>query len=144
MDRAPATLTIAMERTIAASPEEAFDAWLNPAIPGSPWNAGSKLILDAKTDGLFYIRMNDTPHYGRFTHLDRGRELRHSWMSPYTEGHESQVVVTFTKIGHDTQMRLVHSGLPDSERGRAHEEGWTYFMDRFPAQFGQDAKVRHG
>lgn len=141
MDRAPNTLSVTLTRTIAASPEDAFDAWLSTAVPGTPWNAAAKLILDVKIDGLFFTRMNDTPHYGRFTTLERGRELQHTWISPYTEGHESHVVVTFTKKGHDTEMRLVHSGLPESDRGRAHEKGWTYFMDRFPAHFAAPAKV---
>lgn len=144
MDRAPNTLTIDIVRTIAAAPEEAFDAWLSRDVPGTPWNAAAKLILDAKVDGMFYSRMKDTPHYGRFTVLERGRSLQHTWMSPYTEGHESLVAVTFTKKGHDTEMRLVHSGLPENERGRAHEKGWTYFMDLFPQQFAARAAVRHG
>lgn len=144
MDRAPNTLTITFDRTIAASPEEAFDAWLSPDVPGTPWNAASKLILDAKVDGMFFTRMNDTPHYGRFTEVERGRVLQHTWMSPYTDGHESVVVVSFTKQGHDTQMRLVHSGLPDNERGRAHQRGWTYFMDAFPASFATDKKAAQG
>jgi uncharacterized protein YndB with AHSA1/START domain len=144
MDRAPNTLTITLTRTIAASPEEAFEAWLSPAVPGTPWNAASKLILDAKVDGMFYSRMNDTPHYGRFIRLEHGREVQHTWMSPYTDGYESLVVVTFTKKGHDTEMRLEHSGLPESDRGRLHEKGWTFFMDSFPAQFAAQAKVQHG
>ena len=129
------SLTVTLERTIAAAPEAAFDAWLDPAVPGTPWNAAAKLILDSKLDGMFFMRMNDTPHYGRFTRLERGIALEHTWMSPYTEGLESHVTVTFTRAGHDTLMRLVHAGLPNSDKGRAHQQGWTYFMDRFPARF---------
>lgn len=144
MDRAPNTFTVTLTRTIAASPEQAYDAWLNADVPGTPWNAAAKLILDVKPDGMFFMRMNDTPHYGRFTMLERGREMQHTWMSPYTEGYESQVAVTFTKKGHDTEMRLVHSGLPESDRGRAHQNGWTFFMDSFPAHFAAHARVQNG
>jgi uncharacterized protein YndB with AHSA1/START domain len=139
MDRAATNLEIRIERTIQASPEKAYDAWLDPGVPGTPWNAASKLILDSKLDGLFYTRMKDTPHYGRFTVLERGREIRHTWMSPYTEGQESVVTVTFTRTGNDTQMVLVHTGLPDNDNGQAHRKGWTFFMDSFPRHFAGGA-----
>jgi uncharacterized protein YndB with AHSA1/START domain len=135
MDRAANSLEIRIERTIQASPEAAYDAWLDPKVPGTPWNAASTLVIDVKPDGLFYTRMKDMPHYGRFTELSRGKEIRHTWMSPYTEGHESIVTVSFARQGNDTLMVLVHTGLPDNSRGRAHQDGWTYFMNTFPQQF---------
>jgi hypothetical protein len=57
-------------------------------------------------------------------------------VSPYTLGEESTVTVTFKKQGEDTLMTLVHSGIPDTDGGRRHEQGWTYFLDLFPQQFG--------
>lgn len=128
-------LTVTLERTITAAPNAVFDAWLDPAIPGNPWHEADKFVLNAKPDGLFFSRMRKTPHYGRFTKVDRPRSLQHTWMSPYTEGLESIVTVTFRPKGNDTVMRLVHSGLPDTEKGKAHEEGWTYFMENFPQWF---------
>jgi hypothetical protein len=29
----------------------------------------------------------------------------------------------------------VHSGLPDTDRGRGHEKGWNYFLDIFSQKF---------
>lgn len=135
MDRAPNTFEVRIERTIPASPDKAYAAWLDPRVPGTPWNAPSKLLMDCRLDGLFYFRMKETPHYGRFTSLEPGREISHTWMSPYTEGHESQVTVTFTRVGNDTLMVLAHTGLPDNDRGHAHQKGWTFFMDSFPQHF---------
>jgi hypothetical protein len=37
-------------------------------------------------------------------------------------------------------MTLVHSGLPDHDRGRGHEKGWNYFMEIFMGQFGNGAR----
>jgi len=132
MDRAANTLEIRLERTIHASPEAAYAAWLDPGVPGTPWNFAGKLLMDAKEDGLFYARMNETPHYGLFTKLDAGSEIRHTWMSPYTEGQESHVTVTFARKGSDTLMTLVHTGLPNNANGLNHQKGWTYFLDAFP------------
>src|ERR1700693_2966024 len=92
------TLEIRVERTIAAPLDEVFDAWLNPKIPGNPWNAADKLIFNPK-------------------------------------------VVTFEKQGEDTLMTLVHSGVPDTDGGRSHDNGWNYFFDIFPQQF-LDASVK--
>jgi uncharacterized protein YndB with AHSA1/START domain len=65
------TLEIRVERTIAAPLDEVFDAWLNPKIPGNPWNAADKLIFNPKVDGFFYWAITGTPHYGRFTEIER-------------------------------------------------------------------------
>ena len=122
-------------RTIPASPGEVFDGWLNPKIPGNPWNAADKLLLDPKVDGFFYWTVRGTPHYGRFTEIERPGRIQHTWMSPNTSGLESTVTVTFMEKGKDTLMTLVHSGLPDTDGGRSHNKGWNYFLDIFPGQF---------
>jgi len=131
----PKTIEITIQRTLSTTPGEAFDAWLNPKIPGTPWNMADKLLLNPTVDGFFYWAIKGTPHYGRFTELSRAARVQHTWMSPNTSGLESMVTVTFTEQGKDTRMTLVHSGLPDTDGGRSHEKGWNYFLDLFPGQF---------
>lgn len=131
------TIEIKVERTIAASPREVFNGWLNPKTPGTPWSEGDKLIFHPKVDGLFYWLIHGTPHYGRFAEVKRPSRIKHSWMSPYTLGLESTVTLTFKKKGDDTLMTLVHSGLPDNEDARKHEKGWGYFLDKFVKRFGK-------
>jgi uncharacterized protein YndB with AHSA1/START domain len=133
------TLEFQFERTIPAPPSEVYDAWLNPKVPGNPWNMGDKLLLNPKVDGFFYWHVNDTAHYGRFTVADRPQQLQHTWMSRYTHGEETTVTVTFQKKDGGTLMRLTHSGLPDTEEGRGHEEGWKHFMETFPQRFQKSA-----
>jgi len=131
-------LEFKFERTLpATTPSEAFEAWLNPKVPGNTWNAAEKYILDAKVDGLFYWLLKGTSHYGRFTAFEKGARLEHTWMSPNTLGHESLVTVTFKKAGADTLMTLVHSNLPDCEPAKGHERGWGYFLNVFSEQFGK-------
>jgi uncharacterized protein YndB with AHSA1/START domain len=137
MNKAKKTIEVRVERTIPAPAGKVFDAWLNPKIPGNPWNMGDKLLLNPKVDGFFYWLVHRTPHYGRFLEVKRGARIRHTWMSPYTMGLESTVTVTFKKKGDDTLMTLVHSGLPDNSGGREHERGWNFFLDKFPKQFAR-------
>ncbi len=134
------TLEFTLERTIPAPPGEVFDAWLDPTIPGNPWNAAEKFILDPKVDGLFYWTLRGTSHYGRFSEIERPDRIQHTWVSPNTVGEESKVTVTFKKQGEDTLMTLVHSDLPDHELARGHEKGWNYFLDIFRAQFGTGSR----
>jgi uncharacterized protein YndB with AHSA1/START domain len=129
------TLEIKVERTLPTTAAEAFDAWLNPRVPGTPWNIAAKLILNPVVDGLFYLNVgHEVPHYGRFTEINRPARIQHTWMSPNTHGQESLVTVTFENKGDGTLMRLVHEGIPDSEEGRGHEDGWNYFLDGFAKQ----------
>ena len=96
------TLEFKFERTIPAPLDEVYDAWLNPKIPGTPWHEADKLILNPKVDGFFYWLSRGTPHYGRFTEIERPSRIQHTWVSPNTLGEESMVMVTFTKQGEDT------------------------------------------
>lgn len=136
------TMEVKVERTIPAAPKEVFAAWLNPKVPGTPWNEGQKLILNPEVDGLFYWLVDGTPHYGRFTAVRSPSRIQHTWMSPYTLGLESTVTLTFKKKGTETLMTLVHSGLPDTEEGKMHVEGWNHFLDIFPKQFGGRGRTR--
>jgi uncharacterized protein YndB with AHSA1/START domain len=136
MSESKKTIEVKVERTIPAPLGEVFDGWLNPKIPGNPWNIADKLLLNPKVDGFFYWTTKGTPHYGRFTVVERPGRIQHTWMSPNTSGLESTVTVTFQKKGEGTLMTLVHSGLPDTDGGRSHEKGWTYFLGIFPEQFG--------
>ena len=125
------TIEVTVERVIPAPLAQVFDAWLDPKIPGNPWHLADKLLLNPKVDGLFYWNFHGTPHFGRFTEVERPGRIGHTWMSPNTAGLESTVAVTFKKKGEGTLMTLVHSGLPDTDGGRSHEKGWTYFFDIF-------------
>ena len=135
MNKSAKTLELKFERTIPAPPAEVFDAWLNPETPGTPWHESDKLIFNPKVDGLWYWLIRGTAHYGRFTEIERPASIQHTWMSKYTLGEESTVTVTFEKMGEETLMTLVHSGLPDTDGGRSHEKGWNYFLDKLLGQF---------
>lgn len=142
MENSQKLIEVKVERTIPAPVGEVFEAWLDPKIPGNPWNIAEKFSLDPKVDGLFYWLMKGTSHYGRFTEVERPGRIQHTWVSPNTLGLESTVTVTFKKQGEDTLMTLVHSGLPDTERGRGHENGWNYFLGIFTDQFKNASRKR--
>jgi len=140
MENSKKTLEFKFDRTIPAPPDEVFDGWLNPKIPGNPWNMAEKLLLNPKVDGFFYWLIKGNSHYGRFTEMERPSRIQHTWMSRSTLGEETTVTLTFKKQGGDTLMTLVHSDLPETDGGRGHEKGWTHFLNIFPAQFGNGSR----
>ena len=141
MSKADKTIEVKVARSIPAPIGEVFDGWLNPKIPGNPWNMADKLILNPQVDGFFYWAIQGTPHYGRFTEVKRPARIQHTWMSPNTSGLESTVTVTFKSKGKDTMMTLVHSGLPNTGGGRSHEKGWTFFLDGFLSQLAKKSPL---
>jgi uncharacterized protein YndB with AHSA1/START domain len=137
------TIEVRVERRIPARCDEVYDAWINPKVPGNPWNAAETCTLDARVGGLFYWTLKGTAHYGRFTTMDRPNRLQHTWMSRNTLGEESMVTVTFQPRSDGTLMTLVHSGLPDTERARGHEGGWNYFLALLADQFGSGGRGKY-
>jgi uncharacterized protein YndB with AHSA1/START domain len=130
--------TIECSRQIPASPDEVYDVWIDPHHPGGPWfspndeQRTSKIIFDAKVDGLFYHRVNAGgqawTHYGLFTKLERGKVVEHTWVAEATKGRESIVTTTFEARDGGTFVKLVHSGVPDDEEGRGQIAGWQWVL----------------
>ena len=125
-------------RQIPASPDEVYDVWIDPKHPGGPWfspddgHRKSKIIFEAKVDGLFYHRVSaggqDWIHYGLFTRLERGKVAEHTWVCEATKGRESIVTTTFEAKDGGTFVTIVHAGVPDDEEGRAQKAGWQWIL----------------
>ena len=134
-------IDVTVTRTIAAPPEKVFDVWIDPQSPGGLWYGADRSIVNVAVDGLFYLAMKHEgrtwPHYGRFIQIDRPRRVEHTWMSEATKGVESVVTVTFEPRGEETQVTLVHTGVPDDEMGRQHKDGWTWVLSMLGERFVQ-------
>jgi len=139
----PKQTELTLSRTIAASPGEVFDVWIDPRSPGGPWFGATKVLLDARVDGLFYNMLahegRQWAHYGRFIVLDRPRRIEHTWVSEATRGVESVVSLTFEPRGDKTQVTLRHTGVPDDEFGLQHREGWDFVLGAIEQRFARKA-----
>ncbi len=142
-------IDLSFTRQIPASPDEVYAAWLDPTCPGGPWygpaadGRTSKVILDAKVDGLFYHRVDAGGqawiHYGRFTRLAPGQLAEHTWVCEATHGRESVVTTTFEAKDGGTLVTLVHAGVPDDDAGRGQRAGWSWVLGALA-----DAMTRRG
>jgi uncharacterized protein YndB with AHSA1/START domain len=130
--------TLEVSRQIPASPDEVYDVWVDPKHPGGPWfspqndRQQSKIILEAKLDGLFYHGVTaggmSWTHYGRFTKLERGKVVEHTWVAEATKGRETIVTTTFEAKDGGTFVKLVQTGVPDDDEGRGQQNGWGWIL----------------
>jgi uncharacterized protein YndB with AHSA1/START domain len=142
----PETIVLTVTRTIAATPAEGFDVWLDSRSPGSPWFGVARAIVQPVVDGLFYhvvhFEGHDWAHYGRFVALERPRRIAHTWVSEATRGLESLVELHFEAQGEQTLVTLRHSNVPDDEMGRRHEQGWGFVLGAIAERCARQTKGR--
>lgn len=137
MNAALATAAVVVRRTIAATAEELFDAWLDPEAmalwmrPGSIQTTTAK--VDARVGGRYEIVMRsatDTyPHAGVYRVIDRPRQLAFTWISRGTEQRESLVTVDFVARGAATEVVVTHEQLSE-EAKPSHTNGWTSALQK--------------
>ncbi len=131
-------LTVNLTKTINASIEKVFDAWLDPTMlvqfilpmPGMPQ---PEVENDAREGGSFSIIMqvgeDKIPHTGTYLTIRRPKKLVFSWLSPFsTDG--SQVSLLFNAIdANTTEIELTHLKFLDEESRANHEGGWGNILD---------------
>ncbi|MBE9567521.1 MAG: SRPBCC domain-containing protein [Proteobacteria bacterium] len=131
-------LTLSVCKTINASIEDVFDAWLNPALlakfilpmPGMPQ---PKVENEPEQGGRFTIIMqvgdNKIPHTGQYLEMNRPHKLVFSWNSPCSiDG--STVTINFSVVDScTTKVELTHVKFVDEEARTNHEGGWTNILD---------------
>ncbi len=128
------TLKINVSRLIRAAPEDVFRAWTDPERM-QRWFGTTKQIVNPKVDGLYYLAMEHQgrtwPHYGRYLRLEKPGVIEFTWMSEGTQGRESVVTIELVARDGGTQLTLNHAGVPDTELGRGHQQGWTAIVAEF-------------
>jgi uncharacterized protein YndB with AHSA1/START domain len=149
MNRVTQAQTVTVEREIDASPDELFDAWLDPeslAIwmrPGDTSKAAAR--VDPKVAGQFEIVMTGPygshVHRGKYLLIDRPKVLSFTWISEATGLLQTLVTVEFRAKGKRTLVVLTHEKLPEEAALRSHKKGWNAIFDLLEATVGAARKV---
>lgn len=131
-------LKLEISRTIAASPEVVFDAWLNPEMLARFMTPGPDMTVpeakaDAREGGRFLIVMRsgdqDLPHSGTYKTIKRPEELAFTWESPMSPIEDSTVTLRFDPTEGGTKVTLNHVRFPSEESRDNHEGGWGRILD---------------
>ena len=131
MNAALASTAVVVRRTIAASAEELFDAWLDPHALATwmrPGTVRSVAKVEPHEGGSYEITMfgqsGPIVHRGVYRQIDRPKRLVFTWASPGTELRDTLVTVDFMPVDTLTEVVVTHEELPESAKP-SHRNGWT-------------------
>jgi uncharacterized protein YndB with AHSA1/START domain len=141
MDR---KVDVTVTRRVAAAPERAFDAWLDPAVAGkflfaTPTGQMIKVEIDPRVGGRFNFtdrRPGDPPmggdieHVGEYLELDRPRRLVFTFAVSGFLDNVSTVALDFAPASDGgTDITLTHVGVLEDFAERT-AGGWGTIIER--------------
>ena len=134
-------LTLNVSRTINATPEALFNAWLDPTMLAKFMAPGPDMTVphaanDPVEGGRFDIIMKagdqELPHAGTYKEINPHSRLVFTWESPMSvDG--STVTLTFDPVDGGTKVNLHHVKFQDEEKRANHEGGWMAILGKLEA-----------
>ncbi|MEM7326067.1 MAG: SRPBCC domain-containing protein [Actinomycetota bacterium] len=133
-----APLTLRVERTIPATPEELFAAWTTPDVLAQWWAPPGGRCVSATIDlrlGGTYTIVNELPGgaivtiRGEYLAIEPSRLLSFTWATGESQPATETVTITFEADGQDTVVAVVHTRLPSEEVADGHKAGWNACLD---------------
>lgn len=133
---------VRVTRTIAASAERVFDAWLDPAMIQKfivgPQVREEELVhinVDARVGGKFsfLVRRAGQPidHVGTYREISRPNRLVFTWGVDEEQGDKSVVTIEIAPRGTSCELTLTHQIHPDwAEYAERTQQGWTLITGR--------------
>ncbi len=129
-------------RTIPASRERVFAAWLDPDrlrrfMCPAPGVTISSVRVDPQVGGQFEIVMDvggrELPHRGIYEVIEPPARLVFTWESVNApKGSRVELLLADVGTGEDapqTEITLIHTGLLEPEARQDHERGWTRILE---------------
>ena len=115
------TTTIIQKVVIPASPEEVYNAFIDPRKHAE--FTGAKATCDPTVGGKFTAW--DGYISGRNLELEKGKRIVQEWVTAeWPKGYPSSTLeLTFRKVKGGTQVRMVHSHVP-VEQADDYRQGW--------------------
>jgi len=144
-----AALSLVLTRRFEASPQQVFDAWIDPRQIGrwiGPRSIRSEVLaMDARPGGAYRIAMHRASGeanivagvYREVTPPER-LVFTWTWENDWPENDrpehkrdgETVVTLTFRAVGKDTEMTLRHERFASTASRDAHGEGWRGSFDK--------------
>jgi uncharacterized protein YndB with AHSA1/START domain len=130
-------LSLTVRRTIKASPEAVYSAWLDPKLMAQFMSPRPDMHVrearaDARVGGRFHVMMvgdKDFPHDGTYKVLEPHSRIVFTWEAPWSAP-ETQVELRFTPVAGGTEVVLTHVKFLSEESRDNHQAGWTGILDK--------------
>ena len=138
------TETVQVRRRYSFSPEQVFDAWLDPAQAGrflfaTPTGTMVKVEIDARVGGRFNIVERrdgqDAVHVGAYLEINRPRRLVFSFGDSLAFD-ATTVTVEITPRADGCELVLTHTGVGPEWMAQT-ANGWTGILDTLGSVLAQ-------
>jgi uncharacterized protein YndB with AHSA1/START domain len=136
----PKPILIHVERTVPVSPEEAFDAWLNPDIARRFFFAtdtGEMVTaeIDPQVGGKFLMvdRRNgeDAAHAGVYDEIDRPRQIAFTFSVPPDSPEKTRIILDFLPQNGGCLVSLTHELHPNwASQEEKVRNGWKAMLEK--------------
>jgi uncharacterized protein YndB with AHSA1/START domain len=140
--------TVTIRRTLPASCEEVFDAWLDAEgmrewmSPGPVTHC--EVSLEPRVGGHFRIVMfapgAEILNTGEFLVLERPARLQFTWISSRWSHQETLVTVELHRCGADCELVLTHERFPIGYSAEQLAKGWTQILEKLNGRTGLGGK----
>jgi len=130
------TVTLTLERRIAALPETVFDAWLDREGVGrwlfaTPGGVMETVEIDARVGGRFRIgeRREDelAEHFGEYVDIDRPRRIAFDFWTSFSD-ERTRITIEIVPEGGGSLLTLTHKGVW-KDYGDQTCQGWTMILE---------------
>lgn len=128
---------VTVRRTIAATCEEVFDAWLDPEgmrawmMPGTATHCMAE--MDPRVGGRFRIVMTgpgaEVVNTGTIRALERPSKLEFTWISSRWGDEETLVTIDLAPRGDACELILTHRRFPAGYSTEELTGGWGRILD---------------
>jgi uncharacterized protein YndB with AHSA1/START domain/predicted transcriptional regulator len=139
-------LELTVSRTIAASREKVFNAWLSPKTlarfmrTAADGLEAAKVETDPVKGGRFLIVMvtpeREIPHSGTYLEVDPHSRLSFTWESPHSLD-DSVVTIDLVPLGENsTELTLKQVKFRSEQARDGHVKGWTAILENLGTALG--------
>ena len=140
------TITVTVERRLAAPPAAVFDAWIDPDH-AERWlfrtedGVLERCEIDAQVGGRFRIDERRgkelAEHYGEFVELDPPRRLAFDFWTSFSE-ERTRISIAITADGDGSLLTLTHMGVWADWADKT-RQGWTMILNNLAGAMNGDS-----
>jgi len=115
---------LVMSVNIAASPEKAYQDWLDSTAHSA--FTGSPAEVDPAIGGKFFAWEGYI--WGKTVELTPGKRIRQTWRTTEfpDDSPDSVLEILFEPDGKGTRITLIHTNIPENQ-AEGYEKGWEEF-----------------